>query len=265
MKKDELMKKTAGMIADLYTGIFISPLRILGKRGKRFALEKICEKIESPDEYISCRIMPQVRCISGYDIAAGDTRNNICIVLQGPIVDGVTYENIMYYKRTFKDAAIVLSTWDDEDPDKISPIRKGGTIVVQSKKPQNCGVMNVNYQVVSSRAGIEKAKEMGVEFVAKTRSDQCIRKQNVFQFLAELLKEYPANTNRIDSRIVVMPTYFRNMFTPYHVSDFFYFVKRRTLKSSSRLILMRGRRMPCPSVPQGGNIPGNSIRLKYIY
>lgn len=142
----------------------------------------------------------------------------------------MTINSVKFYRNIYPTATIIVSTWNDEDKKKIELLRNLGACIVQSKKPKASGILNVNYQIVSSRAGIIKAKELGVEYVAKTRTDQRICKLNALYMLQSLIEIFAIHDNpKLKGRIVVTPSYYGNMFTPYFVSDFFYFGKTEDL------------------------------------
>jgi hypothetical protein len=122
-----------------------------------------------------------------------DHNRNLSLILQGPImpVGAFTLETIKLYKRLFGDANIILSTWEDEDNLEIRRIKDLGIDVVLNRKPAYSGHSNINLQIVSSRAGVEKAKESGAKYVLKTRTDQRIYAPDVARFLENLTDVFP--------------------------------------------------------------------------
>lgn len=188
-------------------------------------LNRICDNLEGNDHYLFYRLKPK-------EINTIPTINSICeledlaILLQGPVGDGCqVIKYINFYKSTYPKAHIIVSTWKDEESDTIRRIKNSDVIVVLNDKPEYSGILNVNYQIVSTLAGIKKAEEIGARVIAKTRTDQCICKRNVFNSLDSILDSFPVKPDDklINRRIVVMPTYYGNMFTPYFMSDFFYY------------------------------------------
>ena len=105
------------------------------------------------------------------------------IVIQGPtnyckeIVD--CYVNI---------PNVVFSTWDDELQENIDYIKSKGIDVIQSLKPIFPGYLNINYQTLSTYAGLEYLKEKGVAEVLKIRGDL---KPNNIRLLLDILKNKP--------------------------------------------------------------------------
>ncbi|TOO97816.1 hypothetical protein CGH26_26395, partial [Vibrio parahaemolyticus] len=88
-------------------------------------------------------------------------------------VDNVDFllNTLELYKKQFNSARIVLSTWSDTDKKIISKIEEIGIDVVLSDKPDNPGLLNVNYQLVSTKAGLRFISDREVEYTLKTRTD----------------------------------------------------------------------------------------------
>jgi hypothetical protein len=119
------------------------------------------------------------------------------IVIQGPIItkNNFTLETIRLYKYFFSGSVIVLSTWDDVNEEVIKRFNEEKISVILNKKPESPGQQNINYQIISSRSGVEKAAEMGCEYVLKTRTDQRIYNPNTLEFFRSMLKNFPININ----------------------------------------------------------------------
>jgi len=118
----------------------------------------------------------------------------IAIVIQGPIIydQDFTLETIKIYKKIFPQVIIILSTWNYEDTKYIEKIKNEIGEVLLNKIPEEKGVQNINYQIVSSLAGINRAKELGVQYVMKTRTDIRIYDRNSIEFLCNILNQFPA-------------------------------------------------------------------------
>lgn len=223
------MHKLIGFFLNIYT----FPLfQIAKKNHQEGILDYICKGVESSIIYPSFRIrLKETRKEPKmFEMCSGD---NCAIVLQGPISthDNMTLESVRFYKAQYKNICVIVSTWDDESEELILELKNEGAVIVKSKKPDKSGTLNINYQLVSSLAGVLKAQELGYEYVAKTRTDQRIRKTYVFDSLIHLVNMFPANnTEMLKKRIIVLPTFFGNMFTPYFISDFFYFGTTEDLK-----------------------------------
>ena len=117
----------------------------------------------------------------------------LAIIIQGPIITAneFTYETTKLYKQHFPNAIVILSTWSQEKQILISLFENLGIHILLNKKPDYAGVSNINLQIVSSKSGIKKAKELGVEYVIKTRTDQRIYAPNVESFLFKIISTFP--------------------------------------------------------------------------
>lgn len=147
------------------------------------------------------------------------------IVLQGPIAleENFTVESIRYYRRMYPEAAVILSTWENEPAAAICACREAGADVVLSTKPATPGAINVNLQVRTSLAGMLRAKELNCLFAAKTRSDTRIFAPHAFRFLITLLQTFPCRkTNQQHARII-STNFVTARYTPFHLSDMFLF------------------------------------------
>lgn len=130
--------------------------------------------------------------------------NNIAVLIQGPLVleDNFTLETIKILLKTYSRSQIILSTWKDEDSNELEKIRNTGITILENVKPKNTGLFNINYQLVSTKAGIVKAKEHGYEWVLKTRTDCRIYESNVGVFLLNLLDQFPVVGRGQNSRVI---------------------------------------------------------------
>ena len=107
---------------------------------------------------------------------------------QGIIIQGPTN----YYKEIidcYTDIPnVVFSTWDDEPQENIDYIKSKNIDVIQSPKPSFAGYLNVNYQVLSTYAGLEYLRTKNVTEVLKIRSDL---KPNNTHLLLDILEQKP--------------------------------------------------------------------------
>ncbi|SFS83230.1 WavE lipopolysaccharide synthesis [Succinivibrio dextrinosolvens] len=207
--------------------VYLWPIRVLFyKKHSDFAMNLICSSFDN-DCFISFRARPF------NPVASIPIIENFCIgkkfalVLQGPVLRCKDFlkNTIIFYRKIYPNAVIIVSTWKGEVSDKqfFSFFEKYNVEVVESTCPQVSGVMNINYQIKSSLAGIKKGKELGIKFIAKTRTDQRICKKYIFYNMFHLISDIKPNTNKMRARIVVTSTFCNNMFTPYYVSDFLYY------------------------------------------
>jgi len=206
--------------------ILLTPYISYAKKGNvEDFFDYICNELEDENLYPSFRIRRKDSRMTpiNTDFCKSD---NIAIVLQGPIryKDDFTLNSIRFYKELYCDAKIILSTWKDEPESLLDDFKRENIFIVKNDKPIFSGNLNVNYQIVSSRAGIKKAKELDAKYVVKTRTDQRVCRPYIFNTMEGMLDFFPIETEcNINKRVIVIPTNHDNMFTPYFMSDFFYF------------------------------------------
>ncbi len=157
------------------------------------------------------------------------TTPKIGVILQGPIINqnNFTYETILMYKKMMdgQNIEIILSTWTDTPKDEIDRFNGLGITVVLSDKIEYTGRGNINLQIISSSAGIDKAKELNCEYVWKTRTDQRFYKQDLFDFFLNLIKQFPLRKkNNLSSRLVAC-SFNTFKYRLYGVSDMMLFGK----------------------------------------
>jgi hypothetical protein len=119
-------------------------------------------------------------------------KGRFAIVIQGPNIfdDEFTIETIKLYRHNFPDAILILSTWS-VSADMIEELKKHDVHVVQNQRPTNPGISNINLQIITSGAGVVAARELGAQFVLKTRTDQRIYHPSLEAYLFNILKHYP--------------------------------------------------------------------------
>lgn len=121
----------------------------------------------------------------------------LAIVIQGPIItdNSFTLETVKLYKQHFPNALIILSTWSDEQQSAVSLIEILDKQVLLNAKPDYAGISNINLQIVSTKAGVIKAKELGAKYVLKTRTDQRMYAPNIEEYLFNIIQLFPINLN----------------------------------------------------------------------
>lgn len=220
MKKylNEIFTVAIKMVIKFIDSIYVA----LTKRHIQGTIKIVSQALETKTEYVSYQIMPKDTSV--IPILDGlNQPQSFAIVMQGPLCkkDNMTVNSIRFYKKTYPSAKIIVSTWNDESEEDISEVIKLGATVVQSEKPPFSGIMNVNYQLKSSLAGVKKAKEMGCEFAVKTRTDQRMCKPFIFDSMISAIKLFPSGNGQ-RGRIVTLGVCGGGMFIPYHTCDFLY-------------------------------------------
>jgi len=149
----------------------------------------------------------------------------IGIVIQGPISNPIILnETLAIYRRNFPNSPISLSTWKDDQ--YLPSINVGNEIsVIENTYPENPGISNLNFQAVSTVAGINSLKNSGCDFVLKTRTDQVLYNSRALdliydRFIKAQLKEFER----------ILTTDFNSfLFRAYSPSDQLMFGKVETL------------------------------------
>jgi hypothetical protein len=130
----------------------------------------------------------------------------------------------------YPDIKVILSTWTTEDISKLEDFIETRLLerltVIQSVLPSHCGMLNINYQITSSRIGIEKAKEIGCEYSIKVRTDQMIFSSLALRRLHTFFDQYSDGPQGKRIFAVSLNTF---AFRLYGVSDMFQFGKTKDL------------------------------------
>jgi hypothetical protein len=149
----------------------------------------------------------------------------IAVVIQGPVLgtDDFTLETVRLYRHVCPDMTVILSTWDNSPVEIIQRCREAGADVVLSRLPAGSGRGNVNYQATSARAGIQRAGELGAQFVAKTRSDQRLYGVHCLYGLPALLAAFPTKPGSDQVARLVTSTFHTFKYLPLVACDHFMF------------------------------------------
>lgn len=206
---------------------FSKPFKYAVRRFPQHAhtiLSWFCINIQPKDFYVEYKMFPKKPSAIPLYIYEDDSLSDLGIILQGPICykDDYTYETVKYYRKLYSKSTIIVSTWDYEDKDALKRIEELGAVIVLNKDPENPGIVNTNRQKLTTLSGIVKAKELGLKYVAKTRTDMCLRRPHVFQFIMNLIKLFPLSSPLQNERIAILPVYSSGtVFFPYTMLDAF--------------------------------------------
>jgi len=126
-----------------------------------------------------------------------NSNNNFAIVMQGPYLQGdsFTLETLRLYRRNFPGANIILSTTSTLIAKDSMALGDLDIEIINNKAPDNPGIANVNFQIVTSSAGVRRARDLEAKYVLKTRTDQRISHPNLDDYLFSLLKTFPIKVN----------------------------------------------------------------------
>lgn len=146
------------------------------------------------DSFITYHTRPRVAKDVKTQPVLSDINKRVAIVIQGKLMSkyNFTLESVRLYKRLYPDSKIIVSTWSNEPSEQIVALKKEGVEVILNDIPNPLtGFCNNNLQRISSINGILKAKELGVEYVLKCRTDQRFYERDIFNFLIRLQKIFP--------------------------------------------------------------------------
>ncbi len=151
-----------------------------------------------------------------------EANEKTAIIVQGPIIykGDFTYTTLKMYKLIFPDATIILSTWKSEEQNEgFERFKKLGIDIVLSDTPKMKGVLNLNFQLISTNAGLRRAKELGLEYALKTRTDFRIYAEDAISYVNNLTRRFPSKTSA-KARITVLPPIAD---VPYYIPDFIFY------------------------------------------
>lgn len=215
------------------------------KHLKRFLIKKLKEKINgwlisanksaeylsSPeicvDKFCSRKLYPiysnQIQLFS----RAEYNKTEYAVIIQGQIIEqnNFTVETLKTYKKLFgSKVRIIFSTWVGLKRETEEYLKQLDIYIVKSKIPEKSH-QNIGCQIISTVAGLKKAKEFGCKYVIKSRSDQRIYSSDVIETCRNLQKKFllkSKDKNLIKERLIICS---RNTYKYrlYGVSDFFMF------------------------------------------
>ena len=127
------------------------------------------------------------------------------VIIQGNLINpDFLIETVKIYRdKIFPGSKIIVSTWSDEPTiilDKLKSLKPSIKVII-SNKPKNCGIANINYQILSTSEAVLWAKKK-FKYLLKTRSDQRIYALNTFQFFLSILKSFPSKSKKQKNRLI---------------------------------------------------------------
>ena len=150
--------------------------------------------------------------------------DDTAIVMQGPLEykDNYTITTAQLYREWYPNAPIIISTWKNEATNEFrEECKKIGVVLLENDLPAESGLHNVNYQLESSRQGVEYAKQnTSVKYALKCRTDQRLNRTDFLIYFKNLLKMFPPNGNKLNERILLGNA---SRWIPFFGGDFFYF------------------------------------------
>lgn len=220
------------MLKKAMTQLMLFPVRLLaGLKNEQNIQDKYIQNIielyeKNGREFLS--IYKRPRTVEGViSIEAPNEINaSTAIIMQGQLVEehDFTVETVRIYGSLYPGTTVIVSTWTLDNPKLVKRLEKEeNCVVVLNSYPAHSGLLNVNYQIATTLAGIEKAKELGKKYVFKTRCDYRFYKKGLLQYLYCLINEYPLDSTVCCQkyRIVAGSEVRNSMFRPFWLADQF--------------------------------------------
>ena len=149
------------------------------------------------------------------------------IILQGPIMstDDYTFHSVVLYLSAYPGAQLIVSTWEGETYKDLEQLNSDRLTILRNTYPQERGPNNINLQIISTVAGIQKAKELGCQYVLKSRTDQRFYAKDVDIYFKQLQKLFPLDDQikRILSERLMVLNFTTLKYRPYGIGDMFMF------------------------------------------
>jgi len=154
-----------------------------------------------------------------------DQTRNIGIVIQGPVGSSADflYGTLDRYRHMWPFANVVVSTWDDESPEVLRNLERMGVSTILSQDPGLSGGLNLNRQIVSTRAGVDFLRRQGCAYVLKTRTDCRIYNERTLGALVSLLWRFPVAGSGSQQQRIIGSSLNTFLFRLYGLSDIFLF------------------------------------------
>lgn len=252
----KVMKMIYIKVASLWAHLFLFPFKLIFKAyGKEKVIEElmiqICRILEKGTSvFVSHRLRP-VKPQLPPDMPKVNKAGSVAVILQGPVMheNDFTLNTVRYYNKLSGDIRIIVSTWSTESDDTVRDLENAGAIVIQSKPLSFGGVGNINNQLATMQAGIEKAIEIKADFICKSRTDQRIEHPYAFAYMQNLLKQHPvAEDSKLQNRIVAFAMEYGSIFEPFYISDFLYFGCAQDMKMMLQIPFDERRKIDRPNL-----------------
>jgi hypothetical protein len=230
MKIKKCIKNLSNKIVNAW---FIIPFKVVSAPCKdkfnQFFFNSICKTVEKNTKYFfTYNVRPKYSEDFISKESVSQYAHKYAIIMQGPLIkeNNFTLETVKFYNKIYPKVQIIVTTWNTEDGEYIEQIRKCDNCeVVLNELPKNSGFLHFNYQIISTVAGLKRAKELGKSFVFKTRCDYRFYKRGLLDYMRNLLMIFPcADANMGQKyRIVITSGRSDDMFKQFFVGDQFNF------------------------------------------
>jgi hypothetical protein len=149
-----------------------------------------------------------------------EPRGDRAVVVQGPVDADLAPLALRLTAVQHPHDRIILSTWEETSGELLDAVAPFVDELVLRPTPEPRGVQNRNCQIVSTRAGLEHARELGARQILKSRTDLVPLAGDVFERAAALRAEFPANgCTRTARERLIIPSSFTRKYLLYHPAD----------------------------------------------
>ena len=128
------------------------------------------------------------------------------VIIQGPIKELYNFlnESLQIYKKIFTNSIFIISTWDDENKNKIKNLQDEKTFIIFNSIPET-SPFNINHQTKSTFEALKFAKSKNIKYCIKTRTDTRIYKNNLESLILSIIDLFPLDSNisKVKSRIIL--------------------------------------------------------------
>lgn len=168
------------------------------------------------------------RVNAGIDVSLSRKKpadSDSAILVQGPLLPGITEMVVKYYACRYPNDWLIVSTWSDSPQDLIERIRPFCDRLLCGRPLAMPGIGNRNRQIVSTRAGVAEALQLGLSKIMKTRTDTLATADDILRKTIALQNAFSAKTchaHGLSNRIVTIERYTMR-YIPYRVSDILLF------------------------------------------
>lgn len=136
-----------------------------------------------------------------------DLNKDYGIIMQGPIVldDDFTFNTLKLYRYLYPHINLVLSTWENTPVTRLQKFEEIGVAIILNKIPKYKGVVNINLQLITTKAGIRYLEQQGCKYILKVRTDQRINKNIDFlSGMRNLQKYFPVENEKIYEKLIII-------------------------------------------------------------
>mgnify|MGYP006136814257 CR=1 FL=1 len=171
------------------------------------------------DNYLSYHLRPKLSDDFKLESTC-EIQEKFAIIIQGPIQENFNFlkNSLEIYKKIFKKAYIIISTWENEDPKIINKLKNSNTHIIFNKEIEK-SKYNINQQIISTNAALNYARENNIKYCLKTRADIRICNNNLEAFLISLLKTFAVKKNNLINSRIIVPSLNTYKFRLYSLAD----------------------------------------------